>query len=439
MFLMGLLLLWYLYGIATYHGNRVTPLIIQLLRCVTAVLAVYLGQLWKERPFRFLSVFWLLLLFRVLIPRRALPSDGSVEESLFLALWLFTGCFGLGKILTEKQLKRMLLLLAAVWTAGMVLYSAIGVWAAWTDGSVRTIGGTGKWKIVEEGRLKLVFGFNSSASLLGISAMITMILFSCVKKKAGRLLLVPALLIILLPMCLTGSRTAIYTFAIAAGGMTGLLAVQHIGKKKQGIFCWLTGAAVLLAVSAAAILILNRTTPLFNHLRENGGILATAGAEAAVPAARPLAERELTGLTGREEIWEAVLLYLKENPLLLLTGTALIDPMNGPNLIMTRSDIVPHAHSTLLQTLLVSGIPGLLLVVAFLILIGIRGLRLIRSVHTAPRWLFLLPVLVFAVWAGETVECFIILFRPKTPMQAILFVCMGIIWAYGKKQKPAVR
>ena len=73
--------------------------------------------------------------------------------------------------------------------------------------------------------------------------------------------------------------------------------------------------------------------------------------------------------------------------------------------------------------------------ITFLVFIGIRGIRLLRSSPVLPRWLYLIPILVFAVWSGELVECFIILFRATTPMQAILFVCMGIISTYGSKDR----
>ena len=436
MFLMGFLLLWYLFYIATYSSKLRVPLLIQSLRCVTAVLAIYLGGLWKKKTFWPLAALWLLLLMRVLLPHRELLADSSLQDSYFLGLWLFTGCFSLAEILTEQQLKRFLLFFASVWTAGMVLYSLAGIYAAWTDQVVRTLAGSGKWLIrSSDNRLNLVFGANTSASMLSISAMAVLILFFCTKKKAAKVLLVLSLLVMLLPMCLTGSRTAMYTFSLALGGMSGILTVHKLSRRYSTAASLAAGIAVLLLVTAVLALILRKVTPLFNQVKENGLLVSAANAESTASGAKLLNSRGLTGLNDRDTIWKAILQHLASHPLYFLTGVSMVNPMGGPNLLMTRPDFVPHAHNTLLQTLLVGGIPGLLLVITFLVFIGIRGIRLLRSSPVLPRWLYLIPILVFAVWSGELVECFIILFRATTPMQAILFVCMGIISTYGSKDR----
>ena len=96
----------------------------------------------------------------------------------------------------------------------------------------------------------------------------------------------------------------------------------------------------------------------------------------------------------------------------------------------------------MLQVTLESGIPGLLLICVFLGVLAVRGFRLLRSKNEQPKWIRLLPALVFAVFVGEMAECFIVLLRPYTPQQALVFICMGVICACGKKdrvKKPAAQ
>ena len=434
-FLMGILLLWHLYSIATFKNDYHTPAWVKAGRCAAAVMAVWLGKLWKERGFRFLLAFWMLLFLRVCIPDGgSLLAKETVQESLLLGVWLFAACFGLPKVLGREELKRFLAVILSAWTAGMAAYSAVGIYAAWAGRTVYTIGGTGYW-CVRAARLNLVFYATTAASMLCCSAMAATGLTICAKKTRIRLLLIPALVLMLTAMSLTDARTARILFSLGMGGFACAGLIRRLRKAgKSETACRIAGILGLAAVAAGVLFLLGQVTPLFNTIRLCGGaLIRSAAAEAQEGTATLISSRGIDGLSGREEIWSATLRYLWEKPMNLLTGTSVYDAMDGPNSL--TSIYYPHCHNTLLQVLLESGIPGLLLVCCFAGTVLTRGVRLIFTKEKKPAWAVVTAVVVFAMWVGELEECFIVLLRHYTPTQALVFIGMGIICVYGKKEK----
>jgi len=443
-FLMGILLLWYLYSIATFVNDYHTPGWVKIARCTAAVMAVWLGELWKDRGFRFLAAFWTLLFLRVGIPQYgALLWDEKVQESLLLGVWLFGACFRLPKVMKQEELKKFLLILFSIWMAGMAVYSAVGIYAAWTDSKIYTIGGTGYWNL-RDNRLNLVFYFTTAASLLCLSSMIAVGMMCCLKKIWAKILFIPPLILMLVAMSLTDSRTARILFSIGMGGMAcvGLVrGLRKAGKKEAA--CWTAGILGFGITAAGLVVLLGQVTPLFNTIRIRGGLIPAALAEGEGEQVTLIASRGLSGLTDREEIWGATLQYLKQNPKYLLTGTSIHNAMAGPNSLASIRTYT-HCHNILLQTLLESGIPGLALLGGFIITTAGRGIRLIckreeKRAEKKPLWAILAAVIVFAMWVGEMDECLIVLLRHYTPMQALVFIGMGIVCAYGQREKSAER
>ena len=118
---------------------------------------------------------------------------------------------------------------------------------------------------------------------------------------------------------------------------------------------------------------------------------ANSAGEGIVPQNRELTQDLLT-LTGRtNDIYGAALPVLKQRPSILLTGS-----LDGETIgIATRMAGRPlyHWHNSLLQTLMLTGIPGFLAAAAFLVLVVIAGVRTFFS-GKAPlyRRLLVLPV-----------------------------------------------
>ena len=70
---------------------------------------------------------------------------------------------------------------------------------------------------------------------------------------------------------------------------------------------------------------------------------------------------------------------LPKDPMILLRGCLSKDAMSVTNAILHRPETIAHFHNFLIQTLILTGLPGLLLVLAFCLLIAGRGLKLFFS------------------------------------------------------------
>ena len=94
-------------------------------------------------------------------------------------------------------------------------------------------------------------------------------------------------------------------------------------------------------------------------------------------------ERSLSGnrtLSGRVNIWRTVPLVLRENPRIALFGQSQKTLMEAPNRFLRElrwsNEYKNHMHNALLQVLLLTGVPGLLLVAAWMLITLWQAARL---------------------------------------------------------------
>ena len=238
--LMAVCLLWYLYSLATFSNQYRTPLWVTVTRCAAAGLAIWLGKMWKDKGFLILAAYFILILARVWYPNNITRlTDRSVQETLFMGVWLFGACYGLARVLNREELKRFLIVLLFVWTAGMAVYSLIGIYSAWTERYIYTIGGKSKW-FVSDGRLNLLFYYNTGASLLCVSGLALVCSMLNTRRKWLLAAGVFALIIMLTAIALTDSRTEKISFSLGLSGMTALAALYALRQsgKTSGRAAW---------------------------------------------------------------------------------------------------------------------------------------------------------------------------------------------------------
>lgn len=111
--------------------------------------------------------------------------------------------------------------------------------------------------------------------------------------------------------------------------------------------------------------------------------LLSAAEESAQEPAQAGDERDtlddMRTLTGRTDIWKAVLDTIRQHPAIALAG---YDQWTMIDLVERTGglDDMPHTHNTFLQQLLMTGVPGLLL---YLGLVGILLVRMLRCYFSA--------------------------------------------------------
>ena len=441
--LMSFLLLGYMIIIATYRDSTVTgqsynlPIQFWILRLVTAIMAIYFGKLWKDKAFLILMVYLLLKVIRVAIDNPSYVFEQSVSESLLTGFWVFSACYGLARIFEKDQLKKFLAINASVWTVGMVVYSCIGIYAAWTGEYVFNISRGSYWGLVI-GRLFLCYYETTSASVLSISAVITLAGAFITKRKAAKVLFVVSMLPMILALCLTDTRSAQITVAAGTATMVGIATLRKLKYKKietkkiHPRYAWPVAAAATAVIFAMVILLCSNTVQAFNQVRKTGLFVNRALAESAEIA--DVANRGFSGndiLNGRPLIWKATMQVLGSSKKIILAGTSIRNPMTQVNALGLIGDIVSHTHNMPLMILLENGIIGFILMGAFFIILAVRSFRIITDKENN-RERFILPVII-SVAVGELVECFTWLRGGQAPVLPFFFVAIGLIMAAGNK------
>ena len=444
--LTGALLLRYPVMMFLYRQPYATPGWVAAAELLTVLAGIVLGKLWKDRAFLAMLAFWALLLGRVLV-RSPEQAWGSRETFLY-GLWALCGCYGLGGALTGRQTRDFLRIFTAVWVLAMTVHASLGLYAAWHQRVIWNLAAGGRWglgviygsasDIGRDMRLYLIFYPTISGSLLCVSALLACHGLLCSETGAARAFYGVCAAILMIAMALTDTRTSNICLALGLGGFVflrfGKDPSEGLRRPAPGRRVWL---ALLLALVAAFLCVLlpGLLNNLFNQTRSGAALFPSALAESAAANTANVANRGYFGrnaLSGRPAIWQAVIAFLGEHPKYLLMGTSIISPMNWINPVPGLSYDVEHAHNILLQVLLESGIPGLLLVLLFVGIICVRAFRMLRR-PDLPNWVRGIPVIVFSVWIGEMVECVYRFERYILPLCALLFLLMGIVGAAGER------
>ena len=444
-----------------------------VLQFIVAAAGVILGRMWKNKAFWPMGAYCILVLVRVLfVTEIPVLWDSVVSQIFFHGLWVTGACFSVASILNRDQLKRFLRVMAAMWTSLSVLHCVIALYAAWIGTDIwnfsrgafwglATILGNGgpgfaEMNAVGTGvnvRLNVIYYCTVSGAIISLSAMIALCAAICERKKAVKVLYFLALVPFAFAMGLTDTRACHISFAAGAGATTGILlyrtlkshARREIPKKARDKFHtvirWAASASLAVIVMLILVVGIGKTTELFNDMKAKGGLVITkalaeeSSNEATVVSARGYSGDLDSVFTGRVYVWEYVSRYIFSNPTTMLCGESISNPMIGPN----SQDVLyefGHPHNGLLMVLLESGIPGLLLILAVLVITICRSFRLISNNET-PLWLVLLPAVVLSICVGDSVECIAGFLGYPYPNCSILFLCIGMICLYGQKSQEA--
>lgn len=413
------------------------PPIILFTRIATAPFAICLGKLWKDKGFWILVVYTLLFILRVFIPNPADVFADEISQNILSAIWVFTGCYGLGRMLNTKQLKHLLLACSTVWTVGMAVLCCLGIYVMWTEQAIPMFDGKGIYIYLTAGvykRLAINYVSTTTAALMNLAILTSVISIICVKNRIYRIIMLVVLLPIILATALTDSRTAFISISAGMGVIAFSMVFTYFQKKETGLTDrsrnwkpWALGILIMAIVFALLIVFFLQIGPAFDRVKAQG-VIPTALAEEIENAI--LANRGFSGsdvLNGRTELWTSVINYIKGNRILLLTGASKQAPTRGFNKVFS------HCHCLYLQLLLETGIPGLLLFLTFIVYTMINSIRIIRT-SKLPLWIRLLPALPAALWTADIVECFTWLRSSQCPMVTVLLISAGILSAYAPER-----
>lgn len=438
--IMMFLLLFYFYVMATnVHAlisgrSFVFSWPIWFLRIISAVMAIVLGKLWRDKGFRILAVFLLLQVLRIMFDQPWHLFVDYVSENMLTGLWAICACYGLAAVLGKKQMKQFLTVFACIWTAGMVVSSCLGIIAAWTGQPIYTIGRGSYWGIFDYSgkRLWLTYYTTTSGSLASISTMIALCGAYTAKRKWAKILFILATLPMYVALCLTDSRCAHMSVSAGIALLAGILTMRHLRRKGwpgNTVKTMLLAAVVIAAVFVVMVIASKQTINVFSSLKSEG-LISRAYADTAEQATAQISNRGYWGqdlLSGRIEVWKATIQTMRDQPLKLLIGNSVCDPMLEVNeKLVPWNHAYGHCHNMLLMVLNENGIPGLLLIL-FLVIMALRRCWQLVVQDGAANWITPLVAVLGSVMVGELVECFTWFRMGDNATMCLFFITIGII------------
>lgn len=442
---------------------------------ILAGVTILLGRMWKDKCFWMLLALLLMKFLRVAIP---MPDKVNETQAIYeICIYAFFICYGSARVFTPKDRKTFASLFCALWTLAMVVYACIGMYVVWTGTEVPNLGNRPFYLNPSEKRLWPVYHPVEGGAVAALSVAVALAGYFLSGRKWFRgLLYIPAVIVIFLLNVFCSSRTSYILMALGIGAIISMLLYEllHRWKKQGKVFTLLRLATTFLAfviLTGIMVLVQMKAIPAYNALRSrDAGLISVAMADEpeeivlTVPAETEekatykaektdpveLSTREFVTdegvdgfLTGRYEIWDLVPSGISHYPIYALIGQGVYEPMDHLNGFIRHGlglGDVYHLHSTFIQTLWESGIPGFLLFAAFFIIFSWNAVCLIRN-RDLPLWQRLMPIPALLCWLADMVDCTGYCNWGKPPM-TILYLFTGLTIAIARenrKQKKALK
>ena len=296
-----------------------------------------------------------------------------------------------------------------------------------------------------------VFGRNPNyvAIYFYISMFLLLYQFFRYKKLPVRIIIAAAFLLNYLAVTLTFTRNVMLGFSLSMGAVAVMLAYEHFSLKKKS-----HKAAVLIVLMCVCAPLTYKSFDLSAQLlgrASNASVYENAAAEETVVVENPEQSRDFSDErgfadTGRLPIWGTAIPVLKENPSRLFIGS--IDGMNATNNYFYEqyheygrqeykdlSEVgAVHYHNSFLHVLMLTGLPGLLLVLAFMALLAVHMLRVFFSEKgKVPLEVKTLVIMLAGIFAYNLLES--ALFYEQGLSPAVFFLASGFIISYSKELK----
>lgn len=380
---------------------------------------ILLGAVLFRMPYRDHQWYFIMILSVLVIlcaSWHRSPTALEKTQSIFSKIILiFLLCPAIGILVQGRSLKRFLQILIAVWTITNVILSAAGIYAV--SQGIEIVSYNGK-RIIGLDAEHCLLLWDTHRSLAGMLLMLSIMAAYIGAAMAGKKwiagLYLAGAFVMLIALAMTNSRATTISTWIGTGiALAAVLQKRIKGYVRKEWLRWVVSLLLVIAVTAVGLLGTDGLRHGVNAALQRGGAGAlvssanaetaaaeTETAETAIPETAAaeeepayIAERDYFSsyLSGREDIWQGALEALKKRPSLLITGTSIHYVMTDLNLLTPMPD-VSHLHNQFLQILVATGIFGLLLFIAFLVIAIWASIRLFRDLER-PLWerLIILP------------------------------------------------
>ena len=356
--------------------------------------------------------------------------DPLVQKTLQGGILAFLCCFPAGTLLEENS-RGFIRQGVTVWCLPMALLAVAAVAAAYGGWFVQ---GSGSYVLgisASTGRLEIFTYCTVAAQRLTLAMLLLMMSLTMTKQRGFRVAAIVCVAAMIPALCLTDGRNATLSLGIGAGLLLSVLLLDRC--RLQGFRRIALAAGVTVCVAAVTFVGLHTLSGVMTlqvsrqpkELVLADMALPQAQAEETVPEEQPEAEAEeteepeepenqimklrsedsVTSLSGRDAVWRALFAYYSDYPLALFTGTAQESAMHMVRKYVQGYDIYyVDMHNIYLQILLVTGLPGFVLAMAFVALL-VRAAWRVFFAAGIPLWRRMLPVPVIVLLISELLEC----------------------------------
>ena len=422
---------------------------------VPALIAVYFAYKRLEGPVELkLFVFYWIWIFisRLLNGDLYLTHDGDMVLNIGLSCVMMAVCL----LLDGKERQRFLDGLSIAVGGFYSLLSVCGLYAVLYQKELYNplTGGSlcGFWHYGGLSRLQLLGKHaNETAVWFFLGFFLLMYLFFRHKSLLWRIPIVVAAAMNYINLCMTFSRSNMVAFAVCFSLLLAMVILRRMSAAKMGrqILATMGLLLILLPLSyksfditagiigrAATELAVVEQQPAeqiddANPQTAAGQPEAGAGTVATLAPATQPAYSDKRGFsdTGRFTIYRAIIPTMQQEPLRLVRGCLCMDVMKIAHQYLINKD--PHFHNTFLQVLCITGLPGLLLILALCVLLAIRIIRLFFS--AVPLEIKALTLILIGLFLYNMLE--VSLFVAADTRAFIAYIVAGAVIAYDKEQK----
>ena len=449
-FMMGLLFPFaesLLYSIGFPHSEYVFETVRPLWLAVTAGSASGLFFTQPNRLQKISASQWLLAAAMVWIVVRVIADRYVFYENDPQHIWVraFSAWFlfyPVGSLLDREEMKKAVHWIAAVWVGTMVFLGIVGIVSVcngvlvYTPNNATRIG-------MENNRLILAYYCVTSAQNAVLACNLALFVMFTTGHKWLRVLCGAAIALLFVALGLIDGTNGMLTLAVLLGMAAFVLVTNRLSPRTVRGF-----AAGIAAALAVLLVCYNANTKVLNcfevglgrevYVDQLLGRNQPAPQEIPLPSELPPAQVEETqqiqrdpthlkidaSLHGRTQIWKSALESLLSNEKnSLLIGCT---PYGFDELIQTPElpYRVPTSHNIYLQVVLEWGLPGLVIMAAFLFLFVKSALRLLFG-EGVPLWERFVPCMAIAGLFSELADCFADL-NTDTVSLYLLFLFLGL-------------
>ena len=337
-------------------------------------------------------------------------------------------------ILRGRNRERFLDTVAIITASFFTLTTLFSLYAVLYKTQIRTPGGLYLCMFADS-RL-YVFGKNPNACGMWyfLSLSFLAYLFTRTKKRLCRVFIALAGVLNYVILAMTFSRNAMLSFSLCTGLLVLVLVLRRFSPKTIGkkLLCTVLVLALIVPAAYKSFSLVDAGVEKLSYVlaqkryaaaemqaeessAEASGEDNTAEvleeSETEAPASSPIEkdreEIEITyennrgfGDSGRLSIYKTIIPTMQREPLRLLIGCLNRDAMKYTSEILERE--ILNFHNTFLQVLCLTGVPGLLLVLALCVLLGRRVVRVIYS--DAPVTISILALMLVGIFSYNMLE-----------------------------------